>query len=95
MPEYRNSKAEEADRLTEQSSDTFEQGDEARHHADDYVRETVMLATVLLLTAISQRFKVRAVRTGLIVVAGTLLCTVDLPYPLAPTSLGATLPIVH
>ncbi len=70
MPEYRSSKAEEADRLTEQSSDTFEQGDEARHHADDYVRETVMLATVLLLTAISQRFKIRGVRIGLIVVAG-------------------------
>ncbi len=74
MPEYRNSKAEEADRLAEQSSDTFEQGDVARHHADDYVRETVMLATVLLLTAISQRFKVRSVRIGLIVVAGLLLC---------------------
>ena len=74
MAEYRNSKTEEADRLTEQSSDTFEQGDEARHHADDYVRETVLLATVLLLTAISQRFKIRAVRIGLIIVAGMLLC---------------------
>ncbi len=73
MPEYRNSKAEEADRLTGQASDTFEQGDEARHHADDYVRETVMLATVLLLTAISQRFKIRGVRIGLIVLAGALL----------------------
>ena len=73
MPEYHSSKAEEADTLTEQSSDTFEQGDEARHHADDYVRETVMLATVLLLTAISQRFKIRGVRIGLIVVAGALL----------------------
>ena len=70
MPEYRNSKAEESARLTQQSSDTFEQGDLARHHADDYVRETVMLATVLLLTAISQRFKIRGVRIGLIVVAG-------------------------
>ena len=74
MPEYRSSKAEEADRLTEQSSETFEQGNEARHHADDYVRETVMLATVLLLTAISQRFKVRSVRIGLVLLAGLLLC---------------------
>ena len=73
MPEYRSSKAEEAARLAEQSSDTFEQGDLARHRSDDYVRETVMLATVLLLTAISQRFKVRGVRIGLIVVAGALL----------------------
>ncbi len=74
MPEFRSSKAEEATRLTEQSSDTFTQGDLARHSSDDYVRETVTLATVLLLTAISQRFKVRAVRIGLIVVAGVLLC---------------------
>ncbi len=74
MPEYRNPKAEEVARLTQQASDTFEQGDEARHHADDYVRETVMLATVLLLTAISQRFKIRSVRIGLIALAGVLLC---------------------
>jgi hypothetical protein len=74
MPEYRSSKAEEAARLTAQASDTFEEGDLARHHSDDYVRETVMLATVLLLTAISQRFKFRSVRIGLIVVAGLLLC---------------------
>ena len=74
MPEYRSSKAEEAARLTDQSSDTFEQGDLARQRSDDYVRETVLLATVLLLTAISQRFDVRPVRIGLIVVAGVLLC---------------------
>src|SRR5664280_2832323 len=57
MPEFRSSNADVAAKLSEQASDTFEQGDAARHHADDYVRETVMLATVLLLTAISQRFK--------------------------------------
>ena len=74
MPEYRSSKAEEADRLTEQSFDTFQQGNEGHHHANDYVRETVMLATVLLLTAISQRFKVRSVRIGLVLLAGLLLC---------------------
>jgi len=74
MPEFRSSKAEEATRLTEQSSSTFAEGDLARHHSDDYVRETVMLATVLLLTAISQRFKVPSVRIGLILVAGVLLC---------------------
>ncbi len=74
MPEFHNSHAEQAARLTEQSSDTFAQGDLARHHSDDYVRETVMLSTVLLLTAISQRFKVPTVRIGLIVLAGVLLC---------------------
>lgn len=40
----------------------------------DYVRATVMLATALLLMAISQRFKVHAIRVGLALVAILLLC---------------------
>ena len=47
---------------------------EAREHSDQYVRVTVTLATVLLLMAISQRFKVQAVRVGLAVIAALLLC---------------------
>lgn len=74
MPEFRSSKVEEASRLTEQATDTFAEGNLARHRSDDYVRETVMLATILLLTAISQRFKVPNVRIGLLFVAGVLLC---------------------
>ena len=52
----------------------FEQGTQARQHSDEYVRVTVTLATVLLLLAISQRFKTRGVRLGLLVVAALLLC---------------------
>lgn len=74
MPEYRSAKAEEADRLTTEAAEAFDQGDVARRHSDDYVRVTVLLATVLLLMAISQRFKVHAVRVGLAVVAALLLC---------------------
>ena len=40
-----------------------------RQYADQYVRATVTLATVLLLIAISQRFKTRRVRVGLLVIA--------------------------
>ena len=74
MPEYRSSKTEEAARLNDQATETFEQGNQAREHSDEYVRVTVTLATVLLLTAISQRFKVHAVRVGLAVIAALLLC---------------------
>lgn len=73
MPEYRNAKAEEAARLNHEASDVFEQGTNARERADDYVRVTVMLATVLLLTAISQRFKSRRIRVALIVLSFLLL----------------------
>jgi len=74
MPEYRSAKTEEAARLNDKATESFEQGNHARERSDDYVKVTVMLATVLLLTAISQRFKTHAVRVGLAVVAALLLC---------------------
>ncbi len=73
MPEYHNAKTEEAARLNEQAAETFERGNVARDHADQYVRATVMLATVLLLMSISQRFKTHGVRVALAVVAVMLL----------------------
>jgi hypothetical protein len=74
MAEYRSSKTEEASRLSEQATEIFDQGTKARDYSDQYVRETVMLATILLLTAISQRFRTHNVRIGLAVVAMLLLC---------------------
>jgi hypothetical protein len=74
MPEYRSSKSEMAVRLNDQATEAFEQGNKGREYADRYVRATVTLATVLLLIAISQRFKTRLVRVGLLVIAALLLC---------------------
>jgi hypothetical protein len=74
MPEYRSSKTEEASKLNDQATEVFDQGTRARQLSDRYVRATVTLATVLLLMAISQRFKTRRVRLGLIVIAALLLC---------------------
>ena len=74
MTDYRSPKSEEAARLNRQASDAFEKGNEARERSDAYVRVTVILATVLLLIAISQRFKVPSVRIGMLVFATLLLC---------------------
>jgi hypothetical protein len=74
MTEFRSPKTEEAARLSRQASENFDQGNLARQHSDEYVRVTVTLATVLLLMAISQRFKVHVIRVGLAVVATVLLC---------------------
>ena len=65
---------DEAARLNEQATEAFDKGDQARKHADNCVQVTVMLATVLLLMALSQRFKVHPVRVGLGVMAALLLC---------------------
>ncbi len=74
MTEYHSSMTEKAAELNDQATETFERGNRARERSDDYVRVTVLLATVLLLTAISQRFKTHAVRVGLAVLAAVVLC---------------------
>ena len=72
MPEYENPQLEEGEALIDRANEVFDKGTEARETSEQYVRLTVILATVLLLIALSQRFKVRNVRIGLLVVAGAL-----------------------
>ena len=68
MPEYRSPLDEKAADLDEQASHAFEEGASSRDTGEEYVRVTVFLAMVLFLIAMSQRFKIRKVRIGLIVV---------------------------
>ena len=71
MPQYHSSKMEEANSL-EEAAVKFEEGTKARATADDYIRNTFFLATVLVLMAISQRFEVKSIRTGLIILSFAL-----------------------
>ena len=73
MPEYRNAKSEQAAKLDGEATELFERGSDARERSDDYVRVTVFLATVLLLMAISQRFRIHKVRVGLAALAIILM----------------------
>lgn len=73
MPEYHSSKLEEADKLKSEASSKFNQATKARATADDYIRNTVFLATVLVLLAISQRFEIKSIRTGLIILSCVML----------------------
>jgi hypothetical protein len=73
MPQYHNAAAEQAVRHGERATEYFNQGTEARERGDRYLRNTVLLATVLFLTALAQKFKVLRVRFALLGVAGALL----------------------
>ena len=73
MPQYHNANLEASAKWEERATAAFEEGTTARETGDKYLRNTVLLATVLFLTALSQRFKVRNVRLGLMVVSGVLL----------------------
>jgi len=74
MPEYHNAKHEKFLELSKQASDGLQKGTAAGETGDQYVRITVILATVLLITAIGQRFRVNVVRTAFMIVACLLLC---------------------
>ena len=73
MPQYHNALLAEADRLNAQATAAFEAGTEARDTAEKYVRDTVLFATILFLIALSQRFKLRNVRIGILIVASGLM----------------------
>jgi hypothetical protein len=73
MPEYKLPGEQEAATLDQRADDDFAAGQEAAGNADDYVRTTVYLATVLFLVGISGHFRVRGARIGLVVVGVVVL----------------------
>jgi hypothetical protein len=73
MPEYTNASAQESRRLTEEAKGYFEKGVSTRETGDHYVKVSVFLATVLLMTALGQRFKIRAPRIVMLSIAFVLL----------------------
>lgn len=62
MPEYQVSAAEESNLLESQASETFAKGEKANQIGDNYILNTVFLASVLFLGGIASRFKAMAAR---------------------------------
>jgi hypothetical protein len=73
MPEYVEPDLVKADALDAKADDLFAEGAKDAGYADDYVRTTVYLATVLFLVGISGHFRFRSARIGLIVVGSGIL----------------------
>lgn len=74
MGGYHDSAADKLSNMDHEATALFERGTTAREYADQYVRMSVTLATVLLLVAISQRFRTARIRLALILLAAVLLC---------------------
>jgi hypothetical protein len=73
MPEFEDPFADKATELAHEASVAFEDGVTSREHSDKYVRITVVLAMVLFLIAVGQRFRIRGVRVAVTVTAGVFL----------------------
>jgi hypothetical protein len=74
MPDYHNAKHEQFLALNKQAAEIADQGTKSGETGDQYVRITVLLATVLLITAIGQRFRFKSVRVVFMILAWLLLC---------------------
>ena len=74
MEGYHDSGADKLSKMDHEATELFERGTTAREYGDQYVRMSVTLATVLLLVAISQRFRTARIRLALILLAAVLLC---------------------
>jgi hypothetical protein len=73
MPQYRNGLLAKAGKLNRDGDEAFSTGTEARENSEQYVRGTVLLATILFLIALAQRFRLRNVRLGLLAVAASMM----------------------
>ena len=73
MPQYEQPGQEKADELDAEAEKHFAEGEEAGTRADDFVRVTVYLASVLFLIGISTQFRLRGARLGLVAVGGGML----------------------
>jgi hypothetical protein len=74
MPQYVIPQQVAAVAYNRQATAAFTKGEEAGATADEYVRDTVFLATVLFLVGISGHFRIRQGRYGLVAVGIALLC---------------------
>jgi hypothetical protein len=73
MPEYASANGQASAKLAEEATAHFEEGVNTRETGDQYVKVTVFLATVLLLTALSQRFEILGPRVAVVAVAFAML----------------------
>jgi hypothetical protein len=75
-------------RLDNEADDLFTHGEDAARNSDEYVRVTVILASVLFIVGISSQFPISAVRYGLVALGGALLvfgATEILKLPVPPS----------
>jgi hypothetical protein len=86
-PEYQSASMKEAAALNEKATALFQKGQEANETSDNYVLNTVLLATVMFLCSIAQQFD--RIRSRLMLLTVSSFITVMgllnfLRYPLAP-----------
>ncbi len=73
MPRYKQPELAASAALDTKATEEYTLGVEAGSNADNYVRDTIYLATILFLIGISGHFRFFRIRVGLVVLGGLML----------------------
>jgi hypothetical protein len=84
MPEYQQPEVQRSQELDAKAHEQYADGAEAGARADDYVRITVFLASVLFLVGISSHIRVKGARIGMVAVGTVMLVAAVVQLLLAP-----------
>ena len=73
MPQYKQPELAASAALDKKASEEYTLGVQAGSNSDNYVRDTIYLATILFLIGISGHFRFFRIRVGLVVLGGLML----------------------
>ena len=73
MPEYKQPELAAAATLDKKATEDYTLGVQAGSNADNYIRDTIYLATILFLIGISGHFRFLRIRVGLVVLSGIMM----------------------
>ena len=84
MPQYKQPELASAARLDKNATEDYTLGVQAGSNADNYIRDTIYLATILFLIGISGHFRFLRIRIGLVVLSGLMMAVAIFTIATAP-----------
>jgi hypothetical protein len=73
MPQYKQPELAEANTLDAKATEDHTLGVDAGSNADNYIRDTIYLATILFLIGISGHFRFLRIRVSLVLLSGLMM----------------------
>jgi hypothetical protein len=84
MPQYKQPELAVAAALDAKASTQYAAGVQAGANSDNYVRDTIYLATILFLIGISGHFRFFRIRLALVVLGGLMLIVAVIQIAVSP-----------
>jgi hypothetical protein len=84
MPQYKQPQLAQSAALDKKASAQYELGVQAGSNSDNYVRDTIYLATILFLIGISGHFRFFRIRLGIVMLGGLMLMVAVIQIATSP-----------